>query len=229
MVLGIVTASISSGLIISKTGRMTIFFWVGSVLVILGMALISTLDVDTPYWKIALYLLVSGFGTGLMIQTRILALQAAVDGPRIAVATALSNFFQTLGGGIGIAVFGVIFTNQVYSSLLANIPSKYASPEEIRALANAPNAIRTIVKGIPGGDVFILPIYLNAFVIGLRYAFYAAIPFAGLIFIAAFFVKQYGLTKSGGEPTKVARSEEESIEMERAVEYVGEETKETKV
>ncbi|KAJ1537134.1 hypothetical protein HK096_003603 [Nowakowskiella sp. JEL0078] len=211
LVVGILMLSISSGFIISKTGKMTIFFWFGGAVSALGIALLSTLEVDTPYWKIAIYLWICGIGVGSMLQTRVLALQAAVDAPKIAVATSLSGFFQTLGGAISISIFGVVFTNKVYDTLLEKIPKQFATPEKIKALANAPNSIRTIVKAIPGGEQYILPAYLESFVIGLRYAFYTAIPFAGLIFIAAFFVKNYSLPQKA----KVEVDEEKiNVEVE---------------
>ncbi|KAJ1561129.1 hypothetical protein HK096_005894, partial [Nowakowskiella sp. JEL0078] len=193
LVFGVVITSLSSGFFVSRTGRTTLFFYFSGLVTSLGIALLSTLDIDTPYWKIAIFLFITGVGIGSSIQTRILALQAAVDPPKIAVVTSLSNFSQTLGGAIGIAVFGVVFTNKVYDNLLSKIPSKYATPSQIKDLANAPNSIRAIVKQIPGGEQLILPVYLDSFVIGLRYALYAAIPFAGLIFFLAFFCKQFSL------------------------------------
>ncbi|KAJ1563677.1 hypothetical protein HK096_011555, partial [Nowakowskiella sp. JEL0078] len=120
----------------------------------------------------------------------------------------------TLGGAIGIAIFGVVFTNKIYDNLVAKIPSQYATPAQIKDLANAPNSIRAIVKQIPGGEKFILPVYLDSFVVGLRFALYAAIPFAGLIFVFAFFCKQYSLkavTKKGGHNEK---NEDVKIDVE---------------
>ncbi|KAJ1556523.1 hypothetical protein HK096_000368, partial [Nowakowskiella sp. JEL0078] len=94
LVFGVVLTSLSSGFYISKTGRTTLFFYFSGLVVSLGIALLSTLDIDTPYWKIAIFLFITGVGIGSSIQTRILALQAAVDPPKIAVATSLSNFSQ---------------------------------------------------------------------------------------------------------------------------------------
>jgi predicted MFS family arabinose efflux permease len=62
------------------------------------------------------YLLIAGIGIGCIIQVRVLGIQATVKRENIAVATATSNFMMNLGGTIGIAVAGTIFTNQVWDN-----------------------------------------------------------------------------------------------------------------
>ncbi|KAI8805799.1 major facilitator superfamily domain-containing protein [Cladochytrium replicatum] len=189
-VAGVVFCSIASGIIVSKTGRITPFFYAGGILLTIGAGLLCVISEFTEYWKIAIILFVVGAGVGLLIQTMLLGAQAVVHPSKIAIATSLSGFSQTIGGAIGIAIFGVIFSNRIYSELLLTLPPAYADPVFVKTLSNAPNAVRSILAALPnnaGADLF--PIYLAAFVSAMRYAFYAAIPISGMILVCALFIR----------------------------------------
>jgi hypothetical protein len=53
--------------------------------------------------------IVFGLGFGMVSQILVLAIQNAVQGRDIGIATASANLFRSLGGSIGVAVFGAIF------------------------------------------------------------------------------------------------------------------------
>ncbi|KAI8808067.1 major facilitator superfamily-domain-containing protein [Cladochytrium replicatum] len=190
MIAGVVCFSILSGQIISRTGYLVPFFFVAGTILTVGIGLLSTINEFTEYWKIALMLLVSGVGVGCAIQTRVLAAQASVQPSMIAIATSLSGFCQTLGGAIGIAIFGVVFSNTVYSELMSTFPAAYANAEFVEKLSNSPNAVRAILKSLPNNAFDTLfPIYLRAFTVALRYSFYAALPLSIMVFVCGLFVK----------------------------------------
>ena len=56
--------SMVSGTVVGRTGRYKIFPVVGSAVMALGMYLLSGSDVDTPYWQMAVAMLVLGLGIG---------------------------------------------------------------------------------------------------------------------------------------------------------------------
>jgi len=86
------------GQFIARTGRYKIFTLVGSSLFIVGIGLITTYsETSNSGMKIG-YLFLAGAGLGNCIQSRVIALQSAVDGPKMAIATSLLGFFQNLGG-----------------------------------------------------------------------------------------------------------------------------------
>ncbi|KAI8808099.1 major facilitator superfamily domain-containing protein [Cladochytrium replicatum] len=187
---GVVIVSIISGQIISRTGHLASFFFIGGTVLAVGIGLLSTIDEFTEYWKIALMLVVCGAGVGFVMQTRILSAQASVHLSMIAIATSLSGFCQTLGGAIGISLFGVVFSNTVYSELMNNFPAAYANPDFVEILSNSPNAVREILSSLPNKAFDTLfPIYLRAFTVALRYSFYAALPLSIMVFVCGFFIK----------------------------------------
>ena len=90
-VAGLVSMSIISGLLMSRTGYYVPFSVLGGIIGIIGTALLSTWTTDTSRPMQYGYLFVFGVGVGLNIQTRIIALQNSVQPHQISVATGLGS------------------------------------------------------------------------------------------------------------------------------------------
>ena len=61
-------------------------------------------------------MVVLGLGLGMVMQVLVLAVQNAVDYRNMGVATSGSLLFRQIGGSIGIALFGAIFTNRLHTT-----------------------------------------------------------------------------------------------------------------
>ncbi|GAB3866110.1 hypothetical protein GCM10028801_37890 [Nocardioides maradonensis] len=105
MVAGMMTASITAGKIISRTGRTRPFPIFGSLVMAAGMFLLAQISADTDLWKVMLAMAVVGFGLGNCMQPLILTVQSSVPPTAIGVATSSATFFRQIGGTIGVAVF----------------------------------------------------------------------------------------------------------------------------
>jgi EmrB/QacA subfamily drug resistance transporter len=114
---GVLLGSIGSGQIITRTGRYKLFPIVGTAFATVGMLLLSTLDEDTSGVLAALYMFVMGLGLGLVMQVLVLAVQNAVDYRQLGVATSGATLFRSIGGAIGTAALGAVFTNKLTSDL----------------------------------------------------------------------------------------------------------------
>ena len=111
MVVGMMTASMLSGLLISKTGRPRMFPIFGSAIFTVGMFLMTQVSADSHLWLVMAYMLIIGYGVGNCMQPLILTVQSAVPPQAIGVATASATFFRQIGGTIGVAVFlSVLFS-----------------------------------------------------------------------------------------------------------------------
>lgn len=117
MVLGLMTGSIGSGWIISRTGRIRGFPIGGSVLIVAGLGLLSLTGADTPLVAVMASMFVLGLGLGNCMQPLLLILQSSVPPTEIGVATAASTFFRQIGGTLGVAVF----LSLLFGSVGANI------------------------------------------------------------------------------------------------------------
>ena len=112
MTLGIMTGSISSGQIISRTGRYRIYPVVGSAMLALALFVFHWVRFDTPLWQTMLVMVVFGIGLGFNFQPLTLAVQNAVPPQQIGVATSTATFTRQMGGTIGTAVFlSILFSS----------------------------------------------------------------------------------------------------------------------
>ncbi|MFC5137598.1 MFS transporter [Actinomycetospora rhizophila] len=145
---GIMVASIVSGQLTSRTGRYKIFPVIGLALVTAGMLLFHfRLHADTPYWEIALLMVVFGLGLGNCMQTLVLAVQNAVPARDMGVATASATFFRQMGGTLGVAVFLSVLFSTVGDRIrdafttIAPTPEFRAALTDPAALANPANQV----------------------------------------------------------------------------------------
>ncbi|MFL6151095.1 MAG: MDR family MFS transporter [Ornithinibacter sp.] len=105
MAAGMMSASISSGQIISRTGRTRMFPIIGSALIVVGLLLLSLTTADTWLVWVMGAMLVLGFGLGNCMQPLMLIVQSSVPPTEIGVATSSATFFRQIGGTLGVAIF----------------------------------------------------------------------------------------------------------------------------
>jgi predicted MFS family arabinose efflux permease len=189
-VLGIFATSITSGRLISRTGRYKIYPVSGAVVIALGLLLLSRTGVDTPFWQVALCELVFGAGLGLTMQTILVAVQNAVSFRDMGTATSAVTFFRQLGGSIGAAAFGAVLSSRLAVHLadqLGGAPTGAAGgidPNDVQAIQQLPEPVRSNV--------------LEAFSRALDDVFLAGVPFMLVAFVVALFLKDVPLR--GGQP-----------------------------
>jgi EmrB/QacA subfamily drug resistance transporter len=160
-------SSTVAGQIISRTGRWKGFLVGGGVLLVAGLAGMSTLRHDTPSWQSGLSMAVMGLGMGALMQNLVLAVQNTVDVRDIGAASAAVSFFRSLGGAIGVSALGAILANlvqsQVHDGIVALGPAAAAAAGSGEAgtldLKSMPPVIATIVRTAYGdatGHIFLV-------------------------------------------------------------------------
>ncbi|MEA3075888.1 MAG: hypothetical protein QOF60_796 [Actinomycetota bacterium] len=113
LMLGLLSASMASGQIITRTGRYKVFPVTGCATATVALYLLSTMGPGTSQTTVTLYMVVLGVGIGLTMQTLVLAVQNSVRITELGVATSSISFFRSMGGAIGVALFGAIFNNRL--------------------------------------------------------------------------------------------------------------------
>ena len=186
MMAGLLIASVVSGRLISLMGRYKIFPIVGTALATIGMYLLSTIQVDTPYWQLAAYLFILGLGIGNVMQVLIIAVQNSVNPRDVGVATSGSTFFRSVGGTIGTALFGAIMTSRLTQELISHLPSSAASSANISDMTSAMSKISTLPPTIK-------PLVLEAFTGALNSVFLTAVPILALGFVFSLMLKDLHL------------------------------------
>ncbi len=182
---GLLVASIISGVLISRMGRYRIFPIIGSACVVVAMALLSQLGIDTARWVVTLEMIVLGVGLGLIMQVLILVAQNSVEPADIGVATAGSTLFRQVGGSIGLAAFGALFASRLASGIAETLPAGAAPPSlSPAAIAQMP----------PEAVAPILDVFMSS----LQVVFLAATIVAALAFIMTLFLKEMPLRSHQG-------------------------------
>jgi EmrB/QacA subfamily drug resistance transporter len=193
LVLGLLVASIVSGNVISRSGRYRLFPIVGSVVMAVGLFLLSRMGPETSVALSSLYMLVLGAGLGLCMQVLTIAVQNTVDYADLGTATSGVTFFRTLGGAFGTAVFGTIYTNALTPELTSAVATAArtgaADPAVIAAAAESPQRLHALPQAAAEP---LIAAYADA----LQTVFMWTIPVALLGFVVALFLKQVRLRDS---------------------------------
>jgi EmrB/QacA subfamily drug resistance transporter len=120
---GMIASSTINGQLITRTGKYKPFMVGGSVLIVVGIVLISTMGPDTSPLDLAWRVLVMGIGLGPSMGTYNIAIQNAVPRHQIGVATSSTQFFRQIGGTVGVAIFGAVLTHNLATEA-ARVPAE---------------------------------------------------------------------------------------------------------
>jgi hypothetical protein len=189
---GVLIASIASGRLIARTGRYKIYPVVGTALLTLGMFLLSRLTAGTSHVLSSAYMLVVGIGLGLVMQVVVLVAQNAAPPQDVGVATSTNTFFRTIGGSIGVAVFGAIFSSRLSHELVARLPKAALAGFDPHALQAAPARIRALPPSVRTG-------FMDAFAASLSTVFLCGMALAAVSFLWTLLLPEVELRTSHGQ------------------------------
>ncbi len=198
LMIGLLTTSIGSGRLITRTGHYKPFPIAGLATAALGLFLLSRLHADSSLVTAGLYMAVVGLGIGMVMQVLVLAVQNAVDRRDLGAATSASTFFRSMGGAVGVAVFGALLSHRLRDllpDLLARAGARPASAPQ--NLLGTPDAIHQLPP--PVRDAVI-----EAFAESLQSVFLAGVPFALLGFIVVLFLRELPLRSATDVPHAIA-------------------------
>lgn len=106
MSLAMVSASIISGQLVSRTGNYKILAILGMLGATIGMILFSQINQDTTSGGLVLRMIIIGLGLGVTMPIFTLAVQNAFSHARLGEVTAGVQLFRSVGGTVGGAVLG---------------------------------------------------------------------------------------------------------------------------
>ncbi len=182
LVLGIMTASLTSGRLISKFGTYRKFPIIGSSLVIVAFLLFSQIAVDTNRIWLGIWMYILGLGIGQVMPVLTLAVQNAVDRKDLGTATSSVVFFRSIGSTLGAAVFGAILTNRLAHHIAQALPGSQGG-----AIASG---LKSSAAGVHALPPQVQHIVLTAFAQSFRDVFLIAIPFAIVAFVVSLFLRE---------------------------------------
>ncbi|WP_297353659.1 MDR family MFS transporter [Paraburkholderia sp.] len=180
---GLLVMSVITGRVISKIGKYRMFPIGGTFLVAVAMTLLARLEISTPIHVMYLYMGLLGLGLGMVMQVLILAVQNTVEFKHMGVATSGATLFRSIGGSVGVAGFGAVFSNGLASRLQTLIPPDTELPHALgpAAINQLPIALRDD--------------YLQAFSGALHMVYLSASCVVVLAFALAWLLKDHPLRK----------------------------------
>ncbi len=148
MVVGMMSASIISGQVISRTGRIRMFPIVGSGLAAAALLLLSRISADTNLLLVMGTLLLLGYGLGNCMQPLLMILQSSVPPRDIGVATSSATFFRQIGGTLGVAIFLSILFGSVGGNIKSSIETEGRTPAFQQAVQTAAQSPRPLDRQV---------------------------------------------------------------------------------
>ena len=213
MMLGMVTGSFISGQVLSRAGghyKLQGIVGIGGMGV--GLYLLSHMTPDTTYGQAVINIIIMGFGLGIIMPVYTIAIQNAVPYKILGVATSSVSFTRSIGGSVGLAIFGSVMNHRFAANLDSLIPPAVRTmipAERLEALYHNPQALMSpnaqeqlkemIMQISPAASA-----HFEQFMSILRQALSSAlsgvflIAFAAVVaaFIANLFLKEIPLRKS---------------------------------
>jgi EmrB/QacA subfamily drug resistance transporter len=185
MVGGLLVSSIVSGRIIARSGRWKRYIVAGSVLMVTGLALLSTIDHSIGLFRVGAYMAVLGIGMGAVNQNLVLVVQNNAAQADMGAASSLAAFFRTMGGSIGVSALGTALGHQVASGVVEGLarlgvqPSGEGGGTSIPDMSSLPEPVRGVFEA--------------AFADATGHIFWLATPFAVLAFGAILLIREVPL------------------------------------
>ncbi|WP_141899145.1 MDR family MFS transporter [Paramicrobacterium agarici] len=175
MIGGMLVSSTIIGAVITRTGIWKRYMVTGSIMLTVGMFLMSTIRYDTNFALVSAYMVLLGAGVGMVMQNMVLVVQNAVDPAELGVASSGVAFFRSLGGTVGISALGAVLGSQATDLLaerkddlmaaIAKLGEKGAAVAEqlsggqLPAMKELPESVRVIIESVYGqavADIFLV-------------------------------------------------------------------------
>ena len=182
---GLLLVSITSGQVISRTGKYRFFPIAGTALMTLGLFLLSLMAPSSSTAFDALSMLVLGIGLGGVMQVLVIIVQNGVPHSELGVATSGATFFRSIGGSFGTAIFGAIFSNVLVGNLASHLHG-ISLPAGFSAADVTPAVLDHLPAAVHQG-------FVAGYAESIQTVFLVAAPIAVLAFLATWLIPQVEL------------------------------------
>ncbi|MGV9252952.1 MDR family MFS transporter [Streptomyces sp. NPDC003697] len=193
--------SMIAGRVTTSSGRYKAFPVVGSVLMVIGLYLLSLMDTETTRLTSGLYMAVVGAGMGCLMQITMLVAQNSVEMRDMGVASSSTTLFRTLGSSFGVAIMGALFNHRVQDVMAERTGALGAGITEQSAQLDAASLAKLPAVAREA--------YQHAVSAGTHSAFLLGAVVAVVSLVAAVFVKEVPL-KGAGPKTAEPSADDDS-------------------
>jgi EmrB/QacA subfamily drug resistance transporter len=217
MMLGIVFGAAVSGQILARTGgHYRLQGVIGVSIMAVGMFLLSRVSSSTTHTYALSSAVLMGFGLGTSFPLFTIAIQNGVPQRYLGVATSSAQFFRSVGGSIGLALFGSFMVRQFKDGMQENLPPEAfeaVPPQLLDQITSNPNALinsgaseslRSAFaangeSGVALGESVFAAIK-QSLASAIGDVFFLAFIFVVIAVVATMFIREVPLRQRGGPP-----------------------------
>jgi EmrB/QacA subfamily drug resistance transporter len=125
---GVLTTTVLSGRLITRTGRYKTYPVVGAAMSAAGLALLATWGSGSGPGVITMIMAVIGLGVGMIMQVMVLVAQNSVAYSDLGTATSSVAFLRQIGASAGVALAGALITSRLTDQISAAVALSQAMP-----------------------------------------------------------------------------------------------------
>ena len=217
---GLITSSIASGQIVSRTGRYKPLVLGGLLVLILGQLLMTNLRVGTPDNVLTLWMFIAGLGVGPTFAVFTIVVQNAVPFQQLGAATSDLTLFRQFGTTVGIAVAYAVFRLNLTWDLLreqviaagapaAFVPTTAPAGFDLGQLTNVSASPTNLFTQIPAEfQAIFIDGFHRALTIAIANSIWLGVGAAVISVVAALFLKEIPLRTTQGARSALAEAAE---------------------
>lgn len=223
MMITMIIMSVIGGQLVYKIGVKTQIL-IGLTIMAVSFWLLTTMGIDTTKLTATFYMMVLGFGLGLVMPILTLALQESFPPSELGVVTSSSQFFRSIGGTFGMTILGAIMnsrSDKLLSENLIPVLNKlpvqakgmvdqfksliHNDPQSLYSMLLSPKAMATMPAEF---KQLIVPIIKNSLVDSLNSVFWFGFVFVVLGGLLTFALSKIKLTdRKKAQPTQPTQEE----------------------
>ncbi|BDH09505.1 MDR family MFS transporter [Streptomyces hygroscopicus] len=186
LMFGMLGVQLGTGALISRNGRYRVYPILGGAVLTVGVLVLLSLGTDTGTALASALTVVAGMGIGFVMQSTMIITMNSAEPRDMGAASGTVTLLRTVGGSLGVALLGAVFTGRLHSGLADRVGEGAAD----RLTAGAGQLTPQVLDGVAAP---VREAYRAAVTSGLHGVLLGAAVLAALGFAAAWFVREVPL------------------------------------
>ena len=125
LTISLVVGAALSGFAIAKLGRYQALTIIGSVILMIGVFLMTFMSSSTTILEVSRNMVIAGVGLGIFFAVLTLVAQNALPRTQLGVGTGAITYLRSVGQTLGVAITGSVVNNIIASDLPNHLPNGY--------------------------------------------------------------------------------------------------------
>ena len=232
MMLSFVIASIVGGQLITRTGRYKVQAIIGTLLIVVGMVLLTRINPQSTWLTIIRNVVLVGLGIGAVLPLLNVVVQNAFPYRMMGMVSATQQFVRSVSGVIAVSIFGTVMVNIFAAQMVAQMPDPLKTaidqlpPAQQQALLNPQGLVNAetqtavqssfVAFGEQGAALYhqFIDIVHQALTAGIHQLFVLGLVFAFLAFLTTLALKEIRLKQDDFFEERAAGSRQPVTEQE---------------